>query len=213
MPVSEKTRMAEVLRRLEKAIPLPKVALTHESPFELLIATILSAQCTDARVNKVTAILFKNYSKPYHFLNMTREQLEKIIHSTGFYRSKAKAILWAAHKIEAAFGGQVPKTMEELTTLPGVGRKTANVVLGHAFGTPGMVVDTHVRRVAGRLKFTNSNNPDQIEKDLCALMPQSKWTDASSRLLLHGRHVCKARTPLCMECTLFDLCPSAMKSV
>ncbi len=208
MPLSNRLRMTKVLRRLEKAIPLPQVALTHKSPFELLIATILSAQCTDARVNKVTSVLFKTYFTPSHFLKISCEQLEKIIHSTGFYRSKAKSILGAARKIDTLFGGQVPKTMEELITLPGVGRKTANVVLGHAFGIPGMVVDTHVRRVAHRLKFTVSQNPDQIEKDLGSLMPQSQWTDASSRLLLHGRHVCRARTPLCEVCPLFDLCPA-----
>ncbi len=207
MPLSDKSRMGRILRRLEKAIPLPQVALTHNSPFELLVATILSAQCTDARVNKVTSVLFKTYYTPSHFLKLSGGQLEKIIHSTGFYRSKAKSILGAAQKIDTLFGGQVPKTMEALTTLPGVGRKTANVVLGHAFGLPGMVVDTHVRRVANRLKFTQSNNPDQIEKDLCSLMPQSEWTDAGSRLLLHGRHVCRARTPLCMQCPLFNLCP------
>jgi endonuclease-3 len=208
MPLSEKTRMAKVLSCLEKSIPLPKVALTHKSPFELLIATILSAQCTDARVNQVTSVLFKTYSAPSDFLKIFCKRLEEIIHSTGFYRSKAKSILGAAKKLEERFGGQVPKTMEELITLPGVGRKTANVVLGHAFGIPGMVVDTHVRRVANRLQFTRSQNPDQIEKDLCALMPQSKWTDASSRLLLHGRHVCRARTPLCIGCTLFNFCPA-----
>lgn len=199
--------MANVLSCLEKAIPLPVVALTHQNPFELLIATILSAQCTDARVNQVTSVLFKTYSTPSDFLKITSNQLEEIIHSTGFYKSKAKSILGAAQTLVQEFGGQVPKTMEKLITLPGVGRKTANVVLGHAFGVPGMVVDTHVRRVGNRLKFTRSKNPDQIEKDLCSLMPQSKWTDASSRLLLHGRHVCRARTPLCMECALFNLCP------
>ena len=208
--------MTHVLGCLEKAIPLPQVALVHQNPFELLVATILSAQCTDVRVNQVTPKLFSTYKTPSDFSNASFVKLEALIRSTGFYKNKAKAIIGAAQKIVAQFSGDVPNTMETLLTLPGVGRKTANVILGHAFGVPSVVVDTHVRRVANRLKMTESKNPDQIEIDLGFLMPKSKWISGSSRLLLHGRHVCRARTPLCMECTLFNLCPAekekAMKS-
>ncbi len=209
MPIAtNKARMAKILRRLEKAIPQAKVALAHQNPFELLVATILSAQCTDARVNQVTPKLFSLYKTPSDFVKMSSVALEAIIRSTGFYKNKAKSIMGAAQKIVERFCGEVPSTMEALLTLPGVGRKTANVVLGHAFGVPGVVVDTHVRRVANRLGLTQSQNPDHIEGDLGLLMPKSKWIDGGSRLLLHGRHVCRARTPLCRGCTLFNLCPN-----
>ena len=207
MPSSNRLRMAKVLSRLEKAILLPQTALAHKNPFELLVATILSAQCTDVRVNQVTPKLFSVYKNPSDLAKARSVALEAIIRSTGFYKNKAKAIIGAAREITDQFDGEVPNTMEALLTLPGVGRKTANVILGHAFRIPGVVVDTHVRRVANRLAFTESKNPDRIEIDLESLMPKSKWISGSSRLLLHGRHVCRARIPLCMECALFNLCP------
>jgi endonuclease-3 len=176
----------------------------------LVIATILSAQCTDGRVNQVTPHLFRRYKTAADFAGAQPLELEKIIHSTGFYRAKARHIIGCATGIVTRFGGEVPKTLEELTTLPGVGRKTANVVLGMAFGMPGLVVDTHVRRVSRRLGWTKSNHPDQIEADLCLLIPRAKWTTGSHRILLHGRHVCVARKPRCATCQLADLCPSAV---
>jgi len=200
--------MLETLRRLEKQFPDSETELDHENPFQLLIATILSAQCTDARVNQVTPVLFRRYSTPADLAKADREELEGIIRPTGFFKSKAKSILGCATAIVERFGGEVPRSMEALVTLPGVGRKTANVVLGNAFGQPAVVVDTHVRRVANRLKFTRSEDPDQIEIDLSRLMPEEKWTGGSHRILLHGRYLCVARRPRCPECPLFDLCPA-----
>ncbi len=208
MNLPKRLHLAKILRRLEKTILNPQPALTHENPFQLLVATILSAQCTDARVNSVTPMLFKTYPTPADLAKAGQEDLEQMIRPTGFYKNKAKALCAAAQMIVKRYGGAVPKRLEELTNVPGVGRKTANVVLSHAFGIPGVVVDTHVRRVSNRLKLTRSNNPERIERDLMRLMPASEWIDASSRLLLHGRHVCKARAPLCRECTLFDICPA-----
>jgi len=172
------------------------------------VATILSAQCTDRRVNQVTPVLFQYAATPEALLAADPSRLEAIIRSTGFYRAKAKNIVGCARHIVERFHGEVPDTIEELTTLPGVGRKTANVVLGMAFGRPAVVVDTHVRRVTRRLKWTRENDPDNIEADLCRLMPKSQWTAGSSRLLLHGRHTCTARAPHCSSCVLFDLCPA-----
>lgn len=200
--------MIETLRRLEKQFPDAETELHHENPFQLLIATILSAQCTDARVNQVTPILFRRYSTPADLAQADREELASIIRPTGFFKSKAKSILGCAKAIMARFGGEVPQSMEALVTLPGVGRKTANVVLGSAFGKPAVVVDTHVRRVSNRLKWTRSDDPDQIEIDLGRLLPEEKWTSGSHRLLLHGRYICVARQPRCLECPLFDLCPA-----
>lgn len=196
------------MRRLEKAIPHADVALQYESPFQLLIATILSAQCTDVRVNQVTPALFKRYPTPDDFFSADPNVLEAIIRPTGFYKNKAKNIINCAREIVIRFGGEVPDTMDALVSLPGVGRKTANVVLGEAFGVHSIVVDTHVRRVARRLKWTRSFNPDQIEADLSRLLPQEKWTSGSHRLLLHGRHLCVARNPRCLQCPIFDLCPA-----
>jgi len=204
----KKTLLAKILSRLEKAIPKAQTALLHRNPFELLVATILSAQCTDARVNKVTPALFNTYKTVADFAKADQTQLESIIQSVNFYRNKAKAIIGTAKQIKETFSGIVPKTIEELTTLPGIGRKTANVVLGEAFGIPSIVVDTHVKRVANRLQLTQSSNPDQIEFDLMPLMPKSKWISGAFRLLLHGRHVCLARGPRCLTCPLFDLCPA-----
>lgn len=200
-------RAAEIIRRLEHTIPKADTALNHDSPFQLLISTILSAQCTDVRVNQVTPILFKAYPGPLEMLQADPDRLSSIIHSTGFYKNKTKNIIACASRLVAVFDGNVPETLEELITLPGVGRKTANVVLGTAFHRQAIVVDTHVRRVSNRLKFSLSNDPTQIEIDLNHLLEQKVWTSAAHRLLLHGRHVCKSRKPLCEGCTLFDLCP------
>ncbi len=203
----QKRRLIQILSRLEKSIPEVQTALDHKTPFQLLVATILSAQCTDVRVNQVTPALFKVYATVSDFAKADCNRLEQLILSTGFYKNKAKSIIGAAKKIMETFG-EVPQLMEELITLPGVGRKTANVILGHAFGKPAIVVDTHVRRVANRLQLTQSSHPDQIEMNLGEILPKSKWTSGSSRLLLHGRHVCRARAPLCRSCSLFDLCPA-----
>lgn len=203
-----RARVIETLRRLEKRFPNAETELRHDNPFQLLIATILSAQCTDARVNQVTPILFRKYPSPVDLAKADREGLESIIRPTGFFKSKAKSITGAAWAIVKRFGGAVPESMEALVTLPGVGRKTANVVLGSAFGKPAVVVDTHVRRVANRLKWTRSEDPDRIETDLSRLMPQEAWTIGSHRVLLHGRYLCVARRPRCLECPLFDLCPA-----
>ncbi len=201
-------RPLEIIQRLEKAIPEPETALHHKTPFQLLVATILSAQCTDARVNRVTPSLFQRYSTPDDFSKAGLADLEAVIRSTGFYKNKAKNIVGCARAVVYRFKGQVPGTMEALLTLPGVGRKTANVVLGSVFGKPALVVDTHVRRVANRLKLTQSNHPDQIEIDLGRLLPKEKWTSGAHRILLHGRHVCTARNPHCLACPLFNLCPA-----
>jgi len=201
-------RALEIIKRLEKAIPDPETALHHKTPFQLLVATILSAQCTDVRVNLVTPSLFQRYPTPDDFLKSQRVDLEALIRSTGFYKNKAKNIVGCARALVQQFNGQVPDTMEALVSLPGVGRKTANVVLGSVFGVPALVVDTHVRRVANRLNLTKSNSPDQIEIDLGRLLPRNKWTSGAHRILLHGRHVCTARKPRCLECCLFKLCPA-----
>jgi len=203
----EQTRAAEIIRRLEQSIPKANTALNHDSPFQLLIATILSAQCTDVRVNQVTPILFKTFPGPMKMFQADPEKLSSIIHSTGFYKNKTKNIIGCAKRLIEVFGGEVPETLDDLISLPGVGRKTANVVLGTAFHQQTIVVDTHVRRVARRLKLTRSNDPTQIESDLNHLLDENIWTSAAHRILLHGRHVCKSRKPLCEGCALFDLCP------
>ncbi len=202
-----RTRASEIIQRLEQSIPKADTALNHDSPFQLLIATILSAQCTDVRVNQVTPILFKAHPGPMEMLQADPERLASIIRSTGFYKNKTKNIIGCSRRIVEVFAGNIPETLEELITLPGVGRKTANVVLGSAFHQQAIVVDTHVRRVARRLNLTRSNDPIQIETDLNHLLDKKIWTSAAHRLLLHGRHVCKSRKPLCEGCTLFDLCP------
>ena len=208
---AEKARAAAILDRLEAAIPEAETALVHDTPFQLLIATILSAQCTDVRVNQVTPRLFKTFPGPKTILEGNHDLLVEIIRPTGFYRNKAKAIIGCARRLVEAFGGEVPDTLEALVTLPGVGRKTANVVLGSAFGRPAVVVDTHVRRVANRLGLSRSRDPVKIEADLRRLLPPSRWTSGSHRLLLHGRHCCKARRPQCERCPLYDLCPAEEK--
>lgn len=202
------SRMAAILKHLEKAFPTVETELRHENPFQLLIATLLSAQCTDVRVNQVTPTLFRRYRTALDFTKADPQELESIIRSTGFYKNKAKNIIGCSKALVERFGGEVPQNLDDLITLPGVWRKTANVVLGSAFGKEAIVVDTHVRRVANRLKLTRSDDPDQIEADLSQLLPRRKWTSGSHRMLLHGRYVCLARKPLCAECRLFDLCPA-----
>lgn len=203
--------MGEILRRLRKDRPVAECALTHGNSFQLLVATILSAQCTDERVNKVTPGLFKKFPAPEAFAKAPLPAIEKEIRSTGFFRSKAKNIKATSEKIVKNFHGKVPQTMEELITLPGVARKTANVVLGVAFKiASGVVVDTHVGRVSQRLGFAEEKNPVKIEKILMRLIPKQDWIYGSHSILLHGRHVCKARKPECAKCVINDLCPSRM---
>lgn len=185
---------------------MAKVELNYQSPWELLVATILSAQCTDQRVNQVTPALFKRYATSRAMAKAALGDLEVLIRSTGFYKNKAKNLIGCAHAVVTRFGGEVPDTMEALTSIPGVGRKTANVLLGAAFGKPGIVVDTHVKRVANRLSMTRSSNPEQVERDLQSVFPEAQWTDVSQRLLLHGRYVCLARKPGCPMCPIHDLC-------
>src|SRR5436305_13986034 len=194
----KKKRTSEIIRRLKKAYPDAHCALNHSNAFELLIATILSAQCTDDRVNIVTADLFRKYRGPSDYLKVEQTELEKDIHSTGFFRNKSKSIQGACRMIVDEFGGKVPQTMDELLTLPGVARKTANVVLGNAFGiASGVVVDTHVARLAQRLKLTAHEQPEKIERDLIELAHRKDWINFPHLLIAHGRAICKARTPFC----------------
>jgi endonuclease-3 len=203
-------RMKHLLRWLRKAYPAAHCALHHTNPLELLIATMLSAQCTDERVNLVTADLFRKYRTAEDYVNVERAELERDIHSTGFFRNKAKNIQGACQIISEQYQGRVPETMEELLALPGVARKTANVVLGNAFGlASGIVVDTHVSRLAQRLGLTNKEQPEKIEQDLIAMTPQQDWIDLSHLLIAHGRAVCQARKPNCAACPLESLCPSS----
>jgi endonuclease-3 len=195
---------------MRRHYPDATCALEFGSPFELLVATILSAQCTDERVNIVTRTLFRKYTSPSAYLDVDQEELERDIHSTGFFRNKARNIRGACRLIVDEFGGEVPKTMEELLRLPGVARKTANVVLGTAYGvSEGVVVDTHVGRVARRLGLTEHEDPEKVERDLMAIVPRREWTAFAHRVVLHGRRVCQARSPKCAECFLNDLCPSS----
>ncbi|HEU4643734.1 MAG TPA: endonuclease III [Gemmatimonadaceae bacterium] len=200
----------ELYLRLAVAYPDAHCALDHRNAYELLVATILSAQCTDARVNMVTPALFARYPTAHDLAGADREELEELIKSTGFFRNKAKSLLGMASAVVERHGGAIPSTMEELTSLPGVGRKTANVILGNAFGmNEGVVVDTHVGRLANRLGLTAHDDPVKIEADLVRLVPRDRWTMLSHLLIEHGRRVCEARTPKCAICPLADLCPSA----
>jgi endonuclease-3 len=209
MPDEKKERTAEVIRRLKKAYPDAHCALNHSNAFELLIATILSAQCTDERVNIVTADLFRKYRGPSDYLKVEQAELEQDIHSTGFFRNKSRSIQGACRKIIDDFGGAIPQSMEEILTLPGVARKTGNVVLGNAFGiASGIVVDTHVTRLSQRLRLTTNDNAEKIEKDLIGLVPKRHWVMFSHWLITHGRHICIARKPKCRQCVLADICPS-----
>jgi endonuclease-3 len=199
----------EIARRLAQAIPTPRCELDHQSPWQLLLATILSAQTTDARVNAVTPELFARWPTPRDLARARLDEVEAVVRATNFYRTKARSIVRAAQMIAEELGGEVPRTMEAMLRLPGVARKTANVVLGTGFGVAaGIVVDTHVGRVACRLGLTASEDPAEIERDLCALFPRRRWVETGHRLLLHGRYVCVARAPRCAACPLNELCPS-----
>jgi endonuclease III len=207
-------RVRAILEKLEEAYPAATCALRHDNPFQLLISTILSAQCTDERVNQVTAILYPKYSTPEAFAYANPRELEKEIRPTGFFRNKTKSVMGASKRIVESFGGKVPQTMDELLTLPGVARKTANVVLGTAFGVAsGVVVDTHVQRLAGRLDLSRQQDPKKIEQDLMQALPQDRWILFSHQLIWHGRRVCQARKPRCAECNLERLCYSKDKLV
>lgn len=209
MIADKKKRTAEIIKRLKKAYPDAHCALDHTNPFELLIATILSAQCTDERVNIVTAELFRKYCGPNDFIAVSQAELEKDIHSTGFFRNKAKNIKAASQRLVEVYGGEIPRTMEAILTLGGVARKTANVVLGNAFGiASGVVVDTHVGRLSQRLGLTGNTTAEKIEKDLQELVPKKDWVMFSHWLIFHGRRICNARRPKCSECVLADICPS-----
>ena len=208
LPLSDyRKRLREIAKTLQRTMPSPKMELDHRSPWELLVATILSAQCTDQRVNQVTPSLFRQYRRPAELAAAHPPELEQLIRSTGFFKNKAKHLVACGKAVTERFGEQVPRTMEELITLPGVGRKTANVILGTAFSQPSIVVDTHVKRVAKRLGLTRSDNPDLVEQDLQLLLPKSQWTAVSQRLLLHGRYVCLARKPQCATCPVYRHCP------
>jgi endonuclease-3 len=204
-------RTAEIIKLLKRAHPDAKCALNHSNAFELLIATILSAQCTDERVNKVTADLFRKYRKPEDYLSVPETELQNDIRTTGFFRNKTKSIQGACAKLKEEFRGEVPRTMEELLRLPGVARKTANVVLGVAYGiAAGIVVDTHVSRLSQRLRLTRNQDAGKIEQDLLELVPRKDWIIFAHLLIFHGRRVCKARRPLCEECAIEKLCPSSI---
>ena len=210
MATKKQERALDVVARLKRMYPKAKCSLDFTNAFELLIATILSAQSTDARVNIVTKSLFRKYPNPQAFANASQVEMERDVRQTGFYRNKAKAVIACSKAIVEKHGGEVPRTMEELTALPGVGRKTANVVLSNALNSPvGIVVDTHVTRVSGRLGFTKSSDAVVIEQDLMKLIPQKEWTSFSHRLIYHGREICVARKPKCAHCLLNEFCPSA----
>jgi endonuclease III len=209
-PAERRARTRKIVARLRREFPEAKCALDHTTPLQLLVATILSAQCTDARVNMVTPALFAKYHTAADYAAADPEQFQREIQSTGFFRNKTKSILGMAQALVERHGGQVPDTMDALVGLPGVGRKTANVVLGNAFGkSEGIVVDTHVQRISGLLKLTRESTPEKIERDLVALVPRNDWTIFSHLLILHGRKTCIARRPKCESCRISDLCPSS----
>ncbi|MDH3443045.1 MAG: endonuclease III [Deltaproteobacteria bacterium] len=203
------TRAITVAKLLASAYPKVECPLTHRNTFELLVAVILSAQCTDAAVNRVTPELFRLFPDPESFSRATAQDIEGVIRALGLFRAKAKSLKLCARQLVEEFGGKVPSSMDELTKLAGVGRKTANVILGHAFDTPGIAVDTHCKRLANRLGFTKQQDPTKIERDLCRLLPPAQWTGFSHRLIFHGREVCFARNPTCEKCVLSELCPSS----
>ena len=207
-------RVAAILAKLDEAYPNATCELNHKSAFELLIATILSAQCTDVRVNQVTETLFKKYPDAKAFAYATPSELEQEIRPTGFFRNKTKSVMGAGKGILEDFGGEVPRTMEEILTLPGVARKTANVVLGTAYGIPsGIVVDTHVQRIANRLDLTRNEDPKKIEQYLMQVIPKDKWIQFSHQIIWHGRRICQARKPKCSECNMESLCYAKDKTV
>jgi endonuclease-3 len=212
-PNTDPKRIAAILAKLDEAYPQASCELEHEQPFQLLISTILSAQCTDVRVNAVAKTLYPKYPTPEAFAYAGPAELEQEIRPTGFFRNKTKSIMGASKKIVEEFGGKVPQTMDELLTLPGVARKTANVVLGSGFGiAAGVVVDTHVMRLSNRLDLTRNDDPKKIEQDLMAILPQDKWIIFSHQLIWHGRRVCVARKPRCVECNLEKLCSAKDKT-
>lgn len=205
-----KERTKKIIRTLKRAYPDAKCSLNHSNAFELLIATILSAQCTDARVNMVTEDLFRKYRKPEDYLNVSDKELQEDIRTTGFFRNKTKSIQGTAKTLTEEYRGKVPQTMEQLLELPGVARKTANVVLGNAFGIhAGVVVDTHVTRLSRRLALTSEKTAEKIEQDLIAIVPKKEWVIFPHLMIAHGRAICKARTPLCAECAIEKYCPSS----
>ena len=211
---SKKQRALEILARLQHLYPDATCSLNYSTPVQLLVATILSAQCTDERVNKVTPALFARFPDAASLANADLEELENLVRSTGFYRNKAKNIQGACRKIVSEFNSIVPNQMEQLLQLPGVARKTGNVVLAHAYGiNAGVTVDTHVKRLSQRLGLTKFPDPMRIEKDLMKLLPQPDWENWSIRLIYHGRAVCKARSPVCEACELSDLCPTGAKTL
>ncbi len=203
-------RAREVVKRLRRLYPRAHCTLDHRTPYQLLVATVLSAQCTDKRVNQLTPQLFRKYAKPQDYLDVPISEIEADIRPTGFFRAKAKSLRGIADTLTREFHGAVPESMETLTRLPGVGRKTASVILGNAFGVPAFPVDTHVKRVSHRLGLTPNTNPDKIERDLCALVDRRDWTEASHLLIFHGREICKALKPRCADCRLEELCPSSL---
>jgi endonuclease III len=208
----KKERTLKIIKILKELYPQSRTALKFKTPLEILVATILSAQCTDKKVNELTPRLFKKYQSAADFAKADRKELEEEIRSTGFYRNKAKNIQAAADKIVKDFSGKVPSSMEELVTLPGVARKTANIVLSSAYNkAEGIAVDTHVRRLAGRLGLSEEKNPDKIEKDLMALIPEKEWLHFNYMMVDHGRKICQAKKPLCELCRLNQLCPFAFK--
>lgn len=207
------SRVKTILAKLDEAYPKVTCALKHENPFQLLISTILSAQCTDERVNMVTPILFSKYPTPKAFAYANPSEVEQDIRPTGFFRNKTKSVIGASKRIVEEFGGEVPRTMEEMLTIPGAARKTSNVVLGTAFGiASGVVVDTHVIRLSGRLDLTKHTDPKKIEQDLMEIIPQDKWILFSHQLIWHGRRICQARRPRCLECNLEGVCYSRDKT-
>jgi endonuclease III len=206
---TKKLRVEKIYNRLDPVYTMEKTALEYRTPFELLIATILSAQCTDKQVNKVTPNLFKKYKSPQDFIKAPIADIEEVIKSTGFYRNKAKNIKGCCEGLVNMYGGNMPRTIEEMIKLPGVGRKTANCVLGAAYNIPGVVVDTHVKRLAMRMGLTESDNPDKIEEDIQKILPEDRWRRFSDILIYHGRAVCSARKPDHDKCVIADLCPSA----
>jgi endonuclease-3 len=203
-------RAEKLTELLKDHYPAAQCSLDFKNPLQLLIATMLSAQCTDERVNKVTPALFARYPTVKDFAGADQAELEGLIRSTGFYRNKAKNIIGCCQKLLGEHGGEIPKTMEELSALPGVGRKTANVVLGNAFGIPGVVVDTHVTRLSHRLGLAQGKNPEEIERELEKIFPRETWIDLAHWLIFHGRAICTARKPLCAQCFLLRLCPQIL---
>jgi endonuclease-3 len=207
---AKRERAAAVFESLEREYPEATTALDHRTPFELAVATVLSAQCTDERVNLVTPELFRRFPGPAALATAPPEELEEVIHSTGFFRNKAKNLIGMAEALVRDHGGELPRSLEELTRLPGIGRKTANVILGNAFGIDeGVVVDTHVKRLSGRLGFSRENTPEKIERDLMDVFPVERWTPLSHLLIFHGRGPCPARKPRCHQCVVAHLCPSS----